>query len=81
MPDKQKPENPPAFPYLSMDGDTIYRGLSMRDYFAAKAMHGILNSDNWRDLDLKMESGLSIVENIASHSYKIADAMLKARQQ
>ncbi len=53
----------PAFPY-----GTTYVGMTLRDYFAAKAMQGIL----FEGLD----------ENqTARHAYEIADAMLKAREQ
>lgn len=42
---------------------------TLRDYFAAKAMQGELASGD----------ASNHVENIASRSYAIADAMLKAR--
>lgn len=50
-----------------------YRGMSLRDYFAAKAMQGILvkSADSY------------LIENIriiwSEYAYKIADAMLKER--
>lgn len=45
-------------------------GLSMRDYFAAKAMQALLtNRESWID------------SNVAVQAYDVADAMLKARQQ
>ena len=50
-------------------------GMTLRDYFAAKAMQGICAS---RD-----EAGVLIAhgyEWIASEAYKIADAMLEARK-
>ena len=50
--------------------------IELRDYFAAKAMQGICAG---RD-----EAGVLIhhgYEWIASESYKIADAMMKAREQ
>lgn len=47
------------------------RGLSMRDYFAAKAMQGICtHPDTW---------GLTMPQ-IASRAYDMADAMLRARE-
>ena len=45
----------------------IYTGMTLRDYFAAKAMQGIL----FEGLD---------PEDTAKHAYKMADAMLKARE-
>lgn len=52
-------------------GDYIQMpGLSLRDYFAAKAMQGMLASGRWDVV------GASI---IANESYEIADAMLGER--
>jgi hypothetical protein len=47
-------------------------GMSLRDYFAAKALQGVLAADT--------EELLS-VGAIASVSYRIADAMLKEREK
>jgi hypothetical protein len=62
----------PAFPQVSIDqnGDLHQPGLSMRDYFAAKAMQGLL-----ADQTIKTEP-----EEFAYEAYNMADAMLKARQ-
>lgn len=49
-----------------------YSGMSLRDYFAAKAMQGII-SHNWNEI--------TINEAIAVDAYKIADLMLKAREE
>ena len=59
----------PAFPTPRYErGDMYSLGMTLRDYFAAKAMQGIL----FEGLD----------ENqTARHAYEIADAMLKAREQ
>lgn len=46
-----------------------YRGLTMRDYFAAKAMQGLLAS-----------SVKGSEDQFAEYSYKVADAMLRARE-
>jgi hypothetical protein len=48
-------------------------GMDLRDYFAAKAMQGILSTD---PEDQDHEDGPLA---IAIVSYKIADAMMKAR--
>ena len=60
----------PAFP-CQYQGDTRSDafGLTMRDYFAAKAMQGML-SDH--------ECNLT-TEKFASSAYEYADAMLKER--
>jgi hypothetical protein len=74
-----KPSNPSAFPLEYADGD-FQRGMSLRDYFAAKAMQGFISNE------LVMQS---IADNhpdegdeyIAKECYRIADAMLKQREQ
>ena len=50
-------------------------GMSLRDYFAAKAMQGILASNTEHE-----HEDAHIFDAIAEASYKQADAMLKARQ-
>lgn len=48
------------------------QGMSMRDYFAAKAMAGICaHRDNW---------GFPSSQAVAKEAYDIADAMLEARE-
>jgi hypothetical protein len=46
------------------------QGMSLRDYFAAKAMQGFYQ---------RVESGGFV--RVAQLSYELADAMLKAREQ
>lgn len=46
-----------------------WQGMTLRDYFAAKAMQGIQSRVNWS------------IESIADLAYKQADEMLKAREQ
>ena len=59
----------PAFPVGSGDmRDPV--GMSLRDYFAAKAMQGLMASP----------SDPASVEIAAEWSYKVADAMLEARK-
>jgi len=57
--------NPPAFPDWTKDG------MTLRDYFAAKAMQGMLSETSLK----------ATPEEFASYSYKVADAMLKARTE
>ncbi|AHX12908.1 hypothetical protein CH75_06245 [Dyella jiangningensis] len=62
------------------------RGMSLRDYFAAKiasAMVSTITDDAGytRLRDLGSSHGLGLSEWIASESYKQADAMLKARKE
>jgi hypothetical protein len=65
----------PAFPTKNYHGvqpiATGYsEGMTLRDYFAAKAMQGILT-------DAEIAMGIS---EIAELAYKYADAMMKARE-
>ena len=69
----------PAFPGTDQNGlNSGMPGMTLRDYFAAKAMQSVLQT-SWRDLDLKPKDGLSVIENSAVFAYEIADAMLKAK--
>jgi hypothetical protein len=48
-------------------------GMSLRDYFAARAMQAFLSDPEWRqEMDLN---------ETAFAAYRMADAMLKARGQ
>jgi hypothetical protein len=49
------------------DGYAVTGGMTLRDYFAAKAMQGLTQK-------------YSHEGDISRNAYKIADAMLKARQ-
>jgi hypothetical protein len=52
---------------------TDMTGMSLRDYFAAKAMQGLLSDPDWRqDMDF---------EETAHAAYTMADAILKAREK
>ncbi len=65
--------NEPAFPNEGFNGwGEPFKGMTLRDYFAAKAMQGFAAMS---DVD-----GFSSVEEMAKMSYKWADAMLKVRQ-
>jgi hypothetical protein len=69
-----QPNNIPAFPVQSVyieDQETNSRGMTLRDYFAAKAMQGFCASPTG------MEWANS---RLAAEAYDLADAMLKARE-
>ena len=77
-----KNDGGPAFPFDWMDfqpttGDQVVReqfpGLSIRDWFAGKAMQGILECPEDR---VEWDPYIT-----AQNAYKQADAMLKARVQ
>ena len=60
-----------AFPWSVDDGERIKgeKGMTLRDYFAAKAMQGLISTE-----------GAGSAERYAEISYRLADAMLKARE-
>lgn len=66
----------PAFPTLVAIGERALSkgGLTVRDYFAAKAMNGLIL--NVADMDMQTDS---VAAAVADLSYRIADAMLAAR--
>ena len=69
-----------AFPVKGWNGheETINEGMDLRDYFAAKAMQGLLMTQkNYDDVDGYYQNSLSL----AIHSYIIADTMMKAREK
>ena len=61
----------PAFAVAEL-ANIQWEGMTLRDYFAAKAMQGHLASSN-----VLMDVPNSV---IAIDSYRLADAMLKARE-
>lgn len=68
-----------AFPCPETENYKPQWGMSLRDYFAAKAMQGLIsacNSDGiWTGCgDKKMN------DNMAITAYMVADAMLQARE-
>ena len=77
----------PAFPtstdqFGSTDA-SVHGGMTLRDYFAAKAMQALTQSEQflreaseWRKID-----GEDVEDAIAGSAYDLADAMLKAREQ
>jgi hypothetical protein len=61
----------PAFPAMHYDLGEHEHGLTLRDYFAAKAMQGVLS---------RPTAGLLNAEDIAPASYMMADKMMEARK-
>jgi hypothetical protein len=63
--------NPPAFPLHNHGAQTLglhITGMTLRDYFAAKALVHIYTQDE------------TSPDKVAEWAYSIADAMLKARE-
>ena len=68
----RKDSGGPAFP-----GNGV-PGMTLRDYFAAKAMQGLV--ENWRFVS--GPDGKTVAERwCAEQCYKIADAMIQARDE
>jgi hypothetical protein len=59
----------PAFPFIDSASPLEHSGMTLRDYFAAKAMQGLMAST----IDATLKT-------FAQQSYKMADAMLEARK-
>lgn len=63
----------PAFPMRYEDQGSGCGGMSLRDYFAAAALQGMLaHADDFREFS---------PQSYAGDAYKYADAMLRARSQ
>ena len=66
--------NTPAFPTerIGVESGEVLNyqeeGMTLRDYFAAKALQGLISTE-----------GAGSAERYAEISYKLADAMMKAR--
>ena len=73
----------PAFPVQEAYSMSTERGMTLRDYFAAKAMNGIMMySVEWHATHKPPDAtSLAIFEDMAQDSYFIADAMMKARDK
>ena len=65
----------PAFP---VDFSTTYKGMTLRDYFAVKAMQAQLGMTE--TLIAFSEKTISI-DQLCGSCYEWADAMLKAREK
>ena len=60
----------PAFPTTVYSNES-YQGMTLRDYFAAKALQGMLAENG---------GGARSNDDLAVIAYALADAMLKARE-
>ena len=69
--------SPPAFPTW-LETDSMAHGMTLRDYFAAKAMSSLLLTP-WYSDELKTYD--EIAPHLANDAYIIADAMLAERNK
>ena len=75
MIDTDKPESafPSTFKSLHPDEAQVHRwGMTLRDYFAAKAMQSILAREDGRFT--------TTLEFVGDKAYQYADAMIRARE-
>jgi hypothetical protein len=72
--------NPPAFPVemIYTQENEKFNGMTLRDYFAAKALQGLLANPKLQKEILAQGGCLS--GWIEDSAYGFADAMLKARE-
>ncbi|CUI55794.1 hypothetical protein [Achromobacter xylosoxidans] len=67
----------PAFPNVPEGAGSRWAdwdmGMTLRDYFAAKAMAAV-----WRDIHDDVDRAQALIE-LGVHAYEMADAMLAAR--
>lgn len=70
----ERDDGGPAFPWLDWEssrGEFLQKGMSLRDYFAAKAMEAILANS---------QIVVNDKTSISSMAYQMADSMLAARK-
>lgn len=70
-------------PMHESDMKRIASGMTLRDYFAAKAMQARLTDyESCKSLlDHAKKSGLAFAEEVAAQAYDMADAMLTQREK
>lgn len=56
------------------------RGMSLRDYFAAKAMAGFCANQAWINNMVRAWGRDNLEQYAAESAYKVADAMLESRK-
>jgi hypothetical protein len=71
------PDSIPAFPFIDSASPLEHPGMTLRDYFAAKALP-IAWAAYHEGYTLELEPE-RITGHLARHAYSLADAMLKAR--
>lgn len=76
----------PAFPFVvsiknhdGTEATAYYGGMTLRDYFAAKAMQGLCAGFSSGDEDDWPDDRTDHYQIVSEHAYCIAAAMIKAR--
>lgn len=69
----QRNDGGPAYPIPGLQNDADFNGMTLRDYFAAKAMQAIIIGNGADECALGLGA--------AKDAYAMADAMLAARER
>lgn len=75
-------EDERAFPVTMEDGrgeSMSNLGMTLRDYFAAKAANGLCANHSWLQETFNTVGGDEAINVVARASYELADAMLLER--
>ena len=76
-------QNQPAFPVevIYTQENEKFNGMTLRDYFAAKAMQAMLSSPEFLVVVTADQAiGNNAKERVSNVSFAYADAMMKARE-
>ncbi|MGX9761897.1 hypothetical protein [Pseudomonas shahriarae] len=80
-----RPKSPKG-EYTDSDVPCAQTGMSLRDYFAAKAMQGMLAVPDDQRYGDRADKSLTVeqwqrwcVTGVVEHAYRVADAMLEVR--
>lgn len=73
----KKDTSGPAFPTMQYEHGDDEDGMTLRDYFAAKAMQGLMG----RDWSHHKGTDQDLIDTWAWSAYAMADAMLEARKK
>lgn len=72
-----KKDGGPAFPFQASEHEALQRGMSLRDWFAGRAMAAMVgNSDHM----VVFAESADPAKDVAVAAYSIADAMLAERE-
>jgi len=78
MDPKDLPTSEPAFPFVEPSTEcSVSTGMTLRDYFAAKALLVVASGSHLMDQDFLHSDQFA---SAAFDAYRLADAMLKARE-
>lgn len=73
-----KYKDQPAFPFVDSASPMEHPGMTLRDYFAAKALPAIAAA--YVEANGRCIGTDHFPRNVAAHAYTLADAMMKERE-